>query len=117
MTVKTTGLELKTFYTDLAVWNDHDGQPLYWVDDIGLAVNDDSILDDADIPTLADSDQVDILSGFVYAYEHLGEVATLEDYFQRWRGLKGLDKRANARPIQCWSWRSLRTGVARASDR
>jgi hypothetical protein len=86
MTVKTTGLELKTFYTDLAVWNDHDGQPLYWVDDIGLAVNDDSILDDADIPTLADSDQVDILSGFVYAYEHLGEVATLEDYFQRWRG-------------------------------
>ncbi|MBA1288432.1 MULTISPECIES: hypothetical protein [Pseudomonas] len=85
MTLKTTGLELKTFYTDPTLWNGRDGQPLYWIDDIGLVVNDGDVLDNADIPTLADTDHIDILSGFVYAYEHLGEVATLEDYFQMWR--------------------------------
>lgn len=92
MTIKTTGLELKTFYTDPALWADHDGLPLYWIDDIGLVVNDGDILDDADIQALADSDRIDILSGFVYAYEHLGEVATLEDYFQMWRN--GLGRHA-----------------------
>ena len=85
MTISTTGLELKCFYTDAAMWSDRDGLPLYWVDGIGLAINGRDILDDADILALADSDRVHILSGFVYAYEHLGEVATLEQYFRLWR--------------------------------
>lgn len=85
MTIQTTGRELKRFYTDPQLWNSEDGQPLYWLDDIGLALNDGDILEDADIPALADGDQVHILTGFVYAYEHLGEVATLASYFHRWR--------------------------------
>lgn len=85
MTIRTSGLELKAFYADPSLWAGPEGQPLYWVDGVGLAINGGDILDDADIPALADTDQVDILTGFVYAYEHLGEVTTLEAYFQCWR--------------------------------
>jgi hypothetical protein len=56
-------------------WPSHDGTPLYWVDDIGLAING-AVADEAPkIQALQDNDQAQILSGFVYSYENLGEVA------------------------------------------
>lgn len=85
MSIKTTGLELKSFYADPDAWSSHDGKPLYWVDDIGLAINGAVADEDPKIQALQDSDEVQILSGFVYSYENLSEVATLEEYFNIWQ--------------------------------
>lgn len=85
MPVKTTGFELKSFYADPEVWSSHDGRPRYWIDDIGLVINGAETDEDCIIQTLEDSDEVQILSGFIYSYENLSEVATLEDYFKIWQ--------------------------------
>lgn len=85
MPTRTTGSELKSFYADPDAWFSHDGKPLYWVDDISLTINGVVADEYPNIQALHNGDEVQILSGFVYSYESLSEVATLEDYFNIWR--------------------------------
>ncbi|UVM51193.1 MULTISPECIES: hypothetical protein [unclassified Pseudomonas] len=85
MSMKTNGLALKSFYTDAQVWSNQEGKPLYWIDDISLAVNGSEIVEDSLIQTLHDNDEVQILNGVIYSYEDLGEVATLVEYFKSWQ--------------------------------
>lgn len=85
MSIKTNGLALKSFYADTQVWSSQDGKPLYWIDDISLAVNGSEIVEDSLIQTLHDNDEVQILNGVIYSYEDLGEVATLVEYFKSWQ--------------------------------
>ncbi|MHC8336762.1 hypothetical protein [Pseudomonas sp. HLT2-19-2] len=83
--MKINGLALKSFYADAQVWLGQDGKPLYWIDDISLVVNGLEIVEDSSIQLLHDDDDVQILTGNIYSYEDLGEVATLADYFKRWQ--------------------------------
>ncbi|MHC8408783.1 hypothetical protein ACYZTR_01050 [Pseudomonas sp. Hz4] len=83
--MKINGLALKSFYADAQVWSGQDGKPLYWIDDISLVVNGLEIVEDSSIQLLHDDDDVQILTGNIYSYEDLGEVATLADYFKRWQ--------------------------------
>ncbi|MFI7802137.1 hypothetical protein PSFL_32390 [Pseudomonas sp. DD1] len=85
MPMKTNGLALKSFYADAQVWSGQDGKPLYWIDNISLAVNGLEIAEDSSIQMLHDDDDVQILTGNIYSYEDLGEVATLAEYFKRWQ--------------------------------
>lgn len=85
MSMKTNGLTLKSFYADAQVWSSQDGKPLYWIDDISLAVNGSEILEDSLIQSLHDNDEVQILNGVIYSYADLGEVATLVEYFESWQ--------------------------------
>jgi hypothetical protein len=85
MPMQTNGLALKSFYADSRIWAGKDGKPRYWIDDLSLAVNGLEILEDSFIPTLRDSDVVQILNGVIYSYEDLGQVSTFADYFKRWQ--------------------------------
>lgn len=85
MSMKTNGLALKSFYADAQVWSSQDGKPLYWIDDISLAVNGSEIVEDSLIQALHDNDEVQILNGVIYSYADLGEVATLVEYFRSWQ--------------------------------
>lgn len=97
MTMKTNGLALKNFYADRRVWTSRDGQPLYWVDDISLAVNGAEIVEDSHIDALGDGDEVQILGGRIYCFEDLGEVASLADYFRSWEQSQALPMKRYAR--------------------
>ncbi|MDR0278114.1 MAG: hypothetical protein LBJ37_09525 [Paucimonas sp.] len=85
MPMQTNGLALKSFYADTRIWSGQDGKPLYWIDDLSLAVNGSEIFEDSIIPSLRDNDVVQILNGVIYSFEDLGKVSTLADYFKRWQ--------------------------------
>jgi len=85
MSTKTTGFALKSFYAEPTVWLNHDGRPLYWIDDIRLTINGSEVDDELCIQDLKDSDEVIILEGTIFSYQNLSEVMSLERYFKIWQ--------------------------------
>lgn len=87
MGAKTTGAELKAFYSDPKAWGeDAAGNSKYWCEDVTLLVNGEekgegfSILDH-----LKDTDQVKILSGWVYSNDNTEECAGFDSRFRKWQ--------------------------------
>ncbi|HHH9443076.1 TPA: hypothetical protein ACP32N_005064 [Pseudomonas aeruginosa] len=84
MPTKTTGAELKTFYTDEKFW-DEDDKHQAWCEDVILEVNGEekdtsfSITDD-----LEHNDQVKILDGVVM-FNSDKDGLSFETFFKRWR--------------------------------
>lgn len=87
MGAKTTGAELKAFYTDPKAWGeDAEGKSKYWCEDVTLLVNGEEKGDEFSIHDhLKDADQVKILSGWVYSTESTEDCASFDSRFRKWR--------------------------------
>lgn len=85
MTVKTTGAEFKSFYSD----------PFYWPEDAyheDAEIMVDGVEDDGgDLSLIADISQVTITGGAVLNVTCQGDSPSLEVYFKRWRKEQNTD--------------------------
>jgi hypothetical protein len=78
MGLKTTGLEFKRFYGDEDFWGDH------YQDEVTLIVDGQTIENDIDADSYADSAVVEIENGYILS-ESGGEGDDIESFFKRWQ--------------------------------
>lgn len=84
MATKTTGAELKRFYTDAAYWPEDNGNTYH--EEEYVEVNGIPLGDDASITDIADDAVVKIEGGIVFSdrWEH-DRAPSFETYFKRWK--------------------------------
>lgn len=88
MVTKTTGAELKRFYSDTKFWPEHeaDGENGPWHEDECIDVDGEVYPPDADIMKIADDAMVRVDGGVVSGARFKdGEGPSFEGYFKRWR--------------------------------
>jgi len=85
MPTKTTGAELKAFYTDETVWPEG-----AYHEDEEVVVDGVALSDDGDITLIADAAKVTVAGGVVFDLPGVDseDAPSFETYFKRWRKLQ-----------------------------
>ena len=79
MTVKTTGAELKSFYSDETFW-----MKGVWHEDERITINGIVLTGAVDVDSILDADVVTIKDGYM-ANEKYEKLGTFENFFKKWR--------------------------------